>query len=556
MLTAAGHAHGWPVAEGGSASHHQRAGLAAGRARAARSSPGTGSARARTCPRPGSRCSTPARRRSRRSYGDDLPGRTRRAYRRCRYGPAAFKVDLAVRGGVPWTNEAARRAGTVHLGGTLEEIAEAEAAICAGRMPERPFVLVGPAVAGRPRTRAAAATCTRSGPTPTCRPAGTGRGSRWCSTSSSGSRPGLRDRVVATAVRTPADLAADNPNYVGGDIVGGANDLRQLRGPPDGLAADPYATGLPGLLPVLVGDPARRRRPRHVRLPRGEPRSALAHSEQADRLDRLVDLVGVGGDARPEPDVRRGVRRRAAHHALSRSLKTNSGGGWPATSKQTMPAERSGDIGVLRVSPAMPASPSLSRVACSAVRATSRSRPIAHMNAEGVRGRPAVLEGVVAAGGEPAGGARRVGERRDHLGQRPEARGPRGCRCRAARTATCGCPRRGSRSPRSGRSTSTALNPCTPSTQTTYWLRGTLLSPSRAAQISATGTRTPVEECTQVSATTLVRGVIPPASALDHLVHGGLRRVVVQRDLLDASRRCASGAAAGCPRSSRSRASS
>ena len=66
--------------------------------------------------------------------------------------------------------------------------------------------------------------------------------------------------------------------------------------------------------------------------------------------------------------------------------------------------------------------------------------------------------------------------------------------------------------PRSGRSTSTALNPCTPSTQTTYWLRGTVLSPSRAAQISATGTRTPVDECTQVSATTLVRGVIPATS--------------------------------------------
>ena len=58
--------------------------------------------------------------------------------------------------------------------------------------------------------------------------------------------PGLRDRVVATAVRTPADLAAENPNYVGGDIAGGANDLRQLLARPR-LAADPYATGLPGV---------------------------------------------------------------------------------------------------------------------------------------------------------------------------------------------------------------------------------------------------------------------------------------------------------------------
>ena len=58
--------------------------------------------------------------------------------------------------------------------------------------------------------------------------------------------------------------------------------------------------------------------------------------------------------------------------------------------------------------------------------------------------------------------------------------------------------------PRSERSRSTAENPWTPSTHTTYWLRGTRLSPSSAAQISATGTRTPVLECTQVSATTLV----------------------------------------------------
>ena len=66
-----------------------------------------------------------------------------RAYRRYRHGPGAFKVDLAVEGGVPWTNPACRRAGTVHVGGTFEEIAAAEREIDRGRMPERPFVLVG-----------------------------------------------------------------------------------------------------------------------------------------------------------------------------------------------------------------------------------------------------------------------------------------------------------------------------------------------------------------------------------------------------------------------------
>ncbi|MFF4136502.1 helix-turn-helix domain-containing protein [Streptomyces mirabilis] len=71
--------------------------------------------------------------------GDRLPGRVRRAYRGWRHGPAAFKVDLAVRDGIPWTHEACRRAGTVHLGGTLEEVVRTEAQTAAGRMPERPF---------------------------------------------------------------------------------------------------------------------------------------------------------------------------------------------------------------------------------------------------------------------------------------------------------------------------------------------------------------------------------------------------------------------------------
>ncbi len=74
--------------------------------------------------------------------GDRLPARVARAYRRYRHGPGAFKVDLAVEGGVPWTSAAARRAGTVHVGGTLAEIRVAEREINRGRMPERPFVLV------------------------------------------------------------------------------------------------------------------------------------------------------------------------------------------------------------------------------------------------------------------------------------------------------------------------------------------------------------------------------------------------------------------------------
>ena len=75
--------------------------------------------------------------------GDRLPSRVARSYRRFRHGPAAFKVDFAVEEGVPWTAPAARQAGTVHLGGGLDEVVANEEAVHRGTMPERPFVLVG-----------------------------------------------------------------------------------------------------------------------------------------------------------------------------------------------------------------------------------------------------------------------------------------------------------------------------------------------------------------------------------------------------------------------------
>ena len=83
--------------------------------------------------------------------GDRLPARVARAYRRFRQGPGAFKVDFAVEGGVPWTNADARRAGTVHVVGSFAELAANERDIHAGRMPERPFVLVGQQYLADPR---------------------------------------------------------------------------------------------------------------------------------------------------------------------------------------------------------------------------------------------------------------------------------------------------------------------------------------------------------------------------------------------------------------------
>lgn len=175
--------------------------------------------------------------------GPHLPHRIERAYRRFRYGPGAFKVDLAVEGGVPWTAEVARRAGTVHAGGTFEEIVAAEAQVHRGRMPERPFVLVAQQYLADPSRSVGdvhpvwAYTHVPNG--------WAGDATEVVLTQLERFAPGVRDRVLASAVRGPAELAAHNANYVGGDISTGANDPLQVVFRPR-IALDPYATGIAG----------------------------------------------------------------------------------------------------------------------------------------------------------------------------------------------------------------------------------------------------------------------------------------------------------------------
>ncbi len=175
--------------------------------------------------------------------GDRLPPRVRRAYGRFRHGPGAFKVDLAVEGGIPWTAEAAHRAGTLHLGGTFEQVAAAEAEVCAGRMPDRPFALVGQQYLADPSRSAGdvhpvwAYAHVPNGYDGDATEAVIGQIERFA--------PGVRDRIVATVSTGPADLERHNANYLGGDIGTGANDLRQLVFRPR-PAFDPYATGIPG----------------------------------------------------------------------------------------------------------------------------------------------------------------------------------------------------------------------------------------------------------------------------------------------------------------------
>jgi phytoene dehydrogenase-like protein len=172
--------------------------------------------------------------------GDRLPSRTRRAFRRYRYGNAAFKVDYALDGPVPWKADACHQAGTVHLGGTIEEIAAGERAVHEGSHPERPFVLLAqPTVCD-----------------PTRAPAGKHIVWAYChvpaaSTVDMSARiedqierfaPGFRDRVLARAVSPPSALEEHNPNCIGGDIAGGSTAGLQLFFRPR-VALDPWTIG-------------------------------------------------------------------------------------------------------------------------------------------------------------------------------------------------------------------------------------------------------------------------------------------------------------------------
>ncbi len=176
--------------------------------------------------------------------GSRLPARVSRAYRRFRHGPGAFKVDLAVEGGVPWTAEACRRAGNVHAIGSWREIVAAEAVVSAGRMPARPFVLVAQQYLADP-TRSAgdihpvwAYAHVPHGYAGDATEAVVGQIERFA--------PGVRERIRATVTMGPPEWEAYNANVIGGDIIGGFNVPRQILARPR-PALDPYATGVPGV---------------------------------------------------------------------------------------------------------------------------------------------------------------------------------------------------------------------------------------------------------------------------------------------------------------------
>ena len=184
--------------------------------------------------------------------GDRLGPRIARAYRRFRHGPGAFKVDFAVQGGVPWTSEPARRAGTVHLGGTFAEVVATEAQVCAGHLPQRPFVLVGQQYLADPQR-------STGDVHPVWTYAHVPHGYSGDATESIIAQierfaPGFRDRIIGRVVRSTTEFAEYNANYVGGDILTGAKDpLQLIFGPRPGL--DPYRVGPPGVFICSAATP-------------------------------------------------------------------------------------------------------------------------------------------------------------------------------------------------------------------------------------------------------------------------------------------------------------
>jgi phytoene dehydrogenase-like protein len=175
---------------------------------------------------------------------DRLPPKARERYLRFRHGPAVFKLDYALSDPVPWRDPQTATAATVHVGGTFEEIAAAEAAVARDEHPERPFVLVAqPSLFDASR-------------------APTGRHTLWayCHVPNGSTvdvtaaierqierfAPGFGDTIIGRHRATPADIEAENANSIGGDVTGGVTDLRQLFTRPV-ASLHPWATGAPGL---------------------------------------------------------------------------------------------------------------------------------------------------------------------------------------------------------------------------------------------------------------------------------------------------------------------
>lgn len=242
-LGTAAHKYGWPVAEGGTASI-SRAVIALIEEHGGTLETGVEVTSLDELGSPDIVMLDLVPRAAAKLMGPKLPRASRFFYERYRHGPGSFKVEFAVEGGVPWSHEPSRLAGTVHVCGSLAEVAAAERDTCAGRMPDTPYVLVCQQSVADP-SRAAG----NVHPLYTYAhvPSGwDGDATAIIEQQIERFAPGFRDRILARHVRSVADMEAHNRNWVGGDVVTGANDVLQLVFRPR-PALDPYATGAPGV---------------------------------------------------------------------------------------------------------------------------------------------------------------------------------------------------------------------------------------------------------------------------------------------------------------------
>ncbi len=247
-LGAAGHAVGWPIARGGSqaiadamAAHLRSLGgviITGQRVESAAALPPARAWLFDVSPRHLARIA-----------GDRLPASYRRALARYRHGPAAFKLDWALDGPIPWRAAGCRRAGTVHLGGALDDIRRSEREVWQGRHPERPFTILAQPSLFDP-TRAPAGKHTAWAychvPNLAASPAPPAGMAERVEAQVERFAPGFRDRILARSVMAPADFEAHNANYVGGDVIGGVQDLAQFFARPV-LSRRPHATPAAGI---------------------------------------------------------------------------------------------------------------------------------------------------------------------------------------------------------------------------------------------------------------------------------------------------------------------
>lgn len=238
VLGTAGHAVGWPIARGGSQAICNAL-VASLEARGGEIITGWHVRSLRELPKARAYVLDVTPKQLIAIAGEQLPRSYTSRLQRFRHSPGVFKMDWALSGPIPWHDPRCRRSATVHLGGTLADIARSEAAVAQGTVSPAPFtLLVQPSLFDSSRA-----------------PAGQHTAWAYCHVPYGSelnmsepieavierAAPGFRDLIIARACMSPRDLEQHNANYLGGDISGGVSDLWQLFFRPI-AKLDPYAT--------------------------------------------------------------------------------------------------------------------------------------------------------------------------------------------------------------------------------------------------------------------------------------------------------------------------